>query len=229
MSIPKTVDSTLWSDSFTAILTDLENAPLTSFLTSRKDIKHPVKSKLVKQMDWNGDLFVATVNLLTAAAHKQACFNRQESQVYPCFRIFLLDFPPVEDREVATSLFIVHVMGKLVTGDAGSLSIPEMPMPEILHGLQLNVPTALVLSSSSVLSLKGCRRFEIMKLRDYFCNSDCWMRRLLLFRNSDSNKSKYINPEIQSVCLLLLQIMEMVLYLELVALQICGISPVLGR
>uniref|UniRef100_A0A6N2MD80 Uncharacterized protein n=1 Tax=Salix viminalis TaxID=40686 RepID=A0A6N2MD80_SALVM len=91
-----------------------------------------------------------------------------------------------------------------------------MPMPEILHGLQLNVPTALVLSSSPVLSLKGCRRFEIMKLRDYFCNSDCWIRRLLLFRNCDSNKSKHINPEIQSVCLLLLQIMEMVLYLELV-------------
>ncbi|KAJ6739208.1 hypothetical protein OIU74_004049 [Salix koriyanagi] len=145
MSIPKTVDSTLWSDSFTAILTDLENAPLTSFphlvttslsftlfrlqfefcffvgerleenhawlvetvslfkkpnAASRVAltncffliayIKHPVKSKLVKQMDWNGDLFVATVNLLLL-------------QHINSFRIFLLDFPPVEDREVQLS------------------------------------------------------------------------------------------------------------------------------
>lgn len=45
----------------------------------------------------------------------------------------------------------------------------------------------------------------------------------------EANKPKHINPEIQSVCLLLLQIMEMALYLELCVLQICGIRPVLGR
>jgi nuclear pore complex protein Nup188 len=44
-----------------------------------------------------------------------------------------------------------------------------------------------------------------------------------------SNKSKHMNPEIKSVCLLLLQMMEMALYLELCVLQICGIRPVLGR
>ncbi|KAL3597453.1 hypothetical protein D5086_009090 [Populus alba] len=36
------------------------------------DIRHSVKSTLVKQLDQNGDLFVATVNLLTAATHYQA-------------------------------------------------------------------------------------------------------------------------------------------------------------
>jgi nuclear pore complex protein Nup188 len=44
-----------------------------------------------------------------------------------------------------------------------------------------------------------------------------------------SNKSKYIDPEIQPVCPLLLPIVEMALYLEFCVLQICGISPVLGR
>jgi len=44
-----------------------------------------------------------------------------------------------------------------------------------------------------------------------------------------SNKSGYINPEVQSVCLLLLQIMEMALYLEFCILKICGRSPVLWR
>lgn len=44
-----------------------------------------------------------------------------------------------------------------------------------------------------------------------------------------SNKSRHINSEIQSVCLLVLPIMEMALYLEFCVLQICGISPVLGR
>lgn len=42
-------------------------------------------------------------------------------------------------------------------------------------------------------------------------------------------KSGYINPEVQSVCLLLLQIMEMALYLEFCILKICGRSPVLWR
>lgn len=40
------------------------------------DIRHSVKSTLVKQLDQNGDLFVAKVNLLTAATHYQVCFNR---------------------------------------------------------------------------------------------------------------------------------------------------------
>lgn len=45
----------------------------------------------------------------------------------------------------------------------------------------------------------------------------------------ETNKLKQINPEIQSVCLLMLQIMEMALNLEQCVLQICGIRPVLGR
>ncbi|KDP27581.1 hypothetical protein JCGZ_19586 [Jatropha curcas] len=70
--------------------------------------------------------------------------------------------------------------------------IPELPMPEILHGLQ----------------------DQAVAIVSEVCNA---------------NKSKQIHPEIQSVCLLLLQIMEMALYLELCVLQICGIRPVLGR
>lgn len=45
----------------------------------------------------------------------------------------------------------------------------------------------------------------------------------------EANKSEQINSKIQNVCCLLLQIMEMSLYLELCVLQICGIRPVLGR
>lgn len=45
----------------------------------------------------------------------------------------------------------------------------------------------------------------------------------------EANKLKQLNPEIQGLCLLLLQIMEMALNLELCVLQICGIRPVLGR
>lgn len=37
------------------------------------------------------------------------------------------------------------------------------------------------------------------------------------------------SPEIKNVCNLLLQILEMALYLELCVLQICGIRPILGR
>lgn len=69
---------------------------------------------------------------------------------------------------------------------------PELPMPEILHGLQ-NQAIAIVTE---------------------IC---------------DANKIKLIQPEIQSLCLLLLQIMEMSLYLELCVSQICGIRPVLGH
>ncbi|XP_021609697.1 uncharacterized protein LOC110613074 isoform X3 [Manihot esculenta] len=70
--------------------------------------------------------------------------------------------------------------------------IPELPMPEILHGLQ---DQAIAIVSE-------------------LCNA---------------NKSKQIDPEIQSVCLLMLQMLDMALYLELCVLQICGIRPVLGR
>ncbi|KAJ8767098.1 hypothetical protein K2173_012689 [Erythroxylum novogranatense] len=70
--------------------------------------------------------------------------------------------------------------------------IPELPMPEILHGLQ---DQAIVIISD-------------------LC---------------DRNKSIENYPEIQSVCILLVQILEMSLYLELCVLQICGIRPVLGR
>lgn len=45
----------------------------------------------------------------------------------------------------------------------------------------------------------------------------------------EANKLKKIEPEVQSTCLLLLQIMEMALYLEQCVSQICGIRPVLGR
>lgn len=45
----------------------------------------------------------------------------------------------------------------------------------------------------------------------------------------EANKAKQMNPETRSISLLLLQIMEMALYLELCVLQICGIRPVLGR
>ncbi|KAJ6671502.1 NUCLEOPORIN NUP188-like protein [Salix viminalis] len=70
--------------------------------------------------------------------------------------------------------------------------IPELPMPELLHGLQ----------------------DQAVAIVSELCGS---------------SKSKDMNPEIKSVCLLLLQIMEMALYLELYVLQICGIRPVLGR
>eukprot|EP00258_Populus_trichocarpa_P039056 XP_024455075.1 uncharacterized protein LOC18097901 isoform X2 [Populus trichocarpa] len=77
-------------------------------------------------------------------------------------------------------------------GFADLTQIPELPMPEILHGLQ----------------------DQAVAVVPELCGS---------------NKSGYINPEIQSVCLLLLQIMEMALYLEFCILKICGRSPVLWR
>ncbi|XP_058002713.1 uncharacterized protein LOC110643732 isoform X2 [Hevea brasiliensis] len=70
--------------------------------------------------------------------------------------------------------------------------IPELPMPEILHGLQ----------------------DQAISVVSELCNA---------------NKMKQVHPEIQSVCLLMLQIMEMALYLELCVLHICGIRPILGR
>ncbi|KAI9181025.1 hypothetical protein LWI28_010510 [Acer negundo] len=69
---------------------------------------------------------------------------------------------------------------------------PELPMPEILHGLQ---------DQALAIVIELC----------------------------ETNKLKQTNPEIQGICLLLLQIMEMALNLELCVLQICGIRPVLGR
>ncbi|KAG6709285.1 hypothetical protein I3842_06G125100 [Carya illinoinensis] len=69
---------------------------------------------------------------------------------------------------------------------------PELPMPEILHGLQDQV---------AAIVTELC----------------------------EANKSERIPSKIQNVCCLLLQIMEMALYLELCVLQICGIRPVLGR
>lgn len=69
---------------------------------------------------------------------------------------------------------------------------PELPMPEILHGLQDQA---------------------IFIVRE-LC---------------ETNRLKQIHSEVQYVCLLLSQILEMALYLELCVLQICGIRPVLGR
>ncbi|KAJ4826105.1 hypothetical protein Tsubulata_010953 [Turnera subulata] len=69
---------------------------------------------------------------------------------------------------------------------------PELPMPEILHGLQ---------DQAVAIVLELC----------------------------EANNLKQVEPEIQSVCVLLLQIMEMALYLELCVLRTCGIRPVSGR
>ncbi|KAK8501758.1 hypothetical protein V6N12_072895 [Hibiscus sabdariffa] len=69
---------------------------------------------------------------------------------------------------------------------------PELPMPEILHGIQ---------DQAIAIVTELC----------------------------DGNRLKQIHSEVQQVCLLLLQTMEMALYLELCVLQICGIKPMLGR
>ncbi|XP_022947489.1 uncharacterized protein LOC111451342 [Cucurbita moschata] len=68
---------------------------------------------------------------------------------------------------------------------------PELPMPEILHGLQ----------------------DQAMAIICELCDTE----------------SKHIDIDAQNVCCLLLQIMEMTLYLEHCVVQICGIRPVLGR
>ncbi|XP_010261283.1 PREDICTED: uncharacterized protein LOC104600140 [Nelumbo nucifera] len=69
---------------------------------------------------------------------------------------------------------------------------PELPMPEILHGLQ----------------------DQVVAIVTELC---------------EAHKSKPIQPEIQGVCFLMLQIMEKALYLEFGVSQTCGIRPVLGR
>uniref|UniRef100_A0A7N0U6L0 Uncharacterized protein n=1 Tax=Kalanchoe fedtschenkoi TaxID=63787 RepID=A0A7N0U6L0_KALFE len=69
---------------------------------------------------------------------------------------------------------------------------PELPMPDILHGLQ-DQAIAIVT--------------ELCKI----------------------NKPHRFPTEARSLCLLLVQTMEMALYLELCVSQICGIKPVLGR
>lgn len=69
---------------------------------------------------------------------------------------------------------------------------PELPMPEILHGIQ---------DQAIAIVTELC----------------------------ETNRSKQIQSEVQQVCLLLLQTIEMALYLELCVLQICGIKPMLGR
>ena len=45
----------------------------------------------------------------------------------------------------------------------------------------------------------------------------------------ETSKLKLLEPEIQDLCVLLLQIAEKALYLELCVSQTCGIRPVLGR
>lgn len=44
----------------------------------------------------------------------------------------------------------------------------------------------------------------------------------------EANKTS-VSPQIENICNLLLQVIEMALQLELCVLQICGIRPVLGR
>ncbi|XP_052734506.1 uncharacterized protein LOC108340198 isoform X2 [Vigna angularis] len=68
---------------------------------------------------------------------------------------------------------------------------PELPMPEILHGLQ---------DQAIAITTELCQ----------------------------ANKQR-VSPEIQDVCNLLMQILEMALHLELCVLQICRIRPVSGR
>ncbi|KAK1321643.1 hypothetical protein QJS10_CPA03g02213 [Acorus calamus] len=69
---------------------------------------------------------------------------------------------------------------------------PELPMPEILHGIQ---------DQATCIVTEVCA----------------------------ANKSKTIQHETQDVCVLLLQILEMSLYIEFCVSQICGIRPVSGR
>ncbi|URE36595.1 mRNA transport [Musa troglodytarum] len=69
---------------------------------------------------------------------------------------------------------------------------PELPSPDILHGLQ---------DQAIAIVTELCK----------------------------SSKPNSIEPETESVCCLLLQILERSLYLELCVSQTCGIRPVLGR
>ncbi|XP_020110275.1 uncharacterized protein LOC109725483 isoform X2 [Ananas comosus] len=69
---------------------------------------------------------------------------------------------------------------------------PELPMPEVLHGLQDQAITIVT---------------EVC----------------------EANKSKSLQKEVESMCLLLLQTLEKSLYLELCVSHSCGIRPVLGR
>lgn len=45
----------------------------------------------------------------------------------------------------------------------------------------------------------------------------------------EARKTQQVPSELQSICILLLQITEMALYLEFCVSQVCGIRPVLGR
>lgn len=45
----------------------------------------------------------------------------------------------------------------------------------------------------------------------------------------EANRLKQLTPEIEGVCVLLLQITEKCLYLEFCVSQVCGIRPVMGR
>ncbi|GJX61656.1 hypothetical protein Tco_0294556 [Tanacetum coccineum] len=69
---------------------------------------------------------------------------------------------------------------------------PDLPMPDILHGLQ----------------------DQGMAVVSELC---------------EANRLKLLTPEIEGVCVLLLQITEKCLYLEFCVSQVCGISPVMGR
>ncbi|MBA0717057.1 hypothetical protein Golax_004900 [Gossypium laxum] len=92
---------------------------------------------------------------------------------------------------------------------------PELPMPEILHGIQRSKLHLLILpvGGFSVLCPLGAQDQAIAIVTE-LC---------------ETNRSKQIQSEVQQVCLLLLQTIEMALYLELCVLQICGIKPMLGR
>ncbi|KVH88159.1 hypothetical protein Ccrd_024450 [Cynara cardunculus var. scolymus] len=69
---------------------------------------------------------------------------------------------------------------------------PDLPMPDILHGLQ---------DQGIAVVSELC----------------------------EANKLKQLTPEIEGVCILLLQITEKCLYLEFCVSQVCGIKPVMGR
>lgn len=79
--------------------------------------------------------------------------------------------------------------------EAGNIDLvhfPELPVPEILHGLQ---------DQAVVITTDLC----------------------------SSRKQRPIEPQVQSVCLLLLRIMEKSLYLEVCVMRICGVTPVSVR
>ncbi|KAG0493669.1 hypothetical protein HPP92_004663 [Vanilla planifolia] len=98
------------------------------------------------------------------------------------------------------ALLLTHlcIQAKIVTdraqevGHIDLLCFPDLPMPDILHGLQ---------DQTIAIVLDVC----------------------------EASKSSTMSTEAESVCLLMLQILEKSFYLEFFVMQSCDIRPVLGR